>query len=84
MNARHCHTAPPRRHGSWQHVIVYVEHVLGSVLQVEEDMLDDSVVNLEASGLQLGGRLKREGLRLSLTVRQVLKVKQNLLKLTSR
>ena len=47
-------------------------------------MLDDSVVNLEASGLQLGGRLKRESLRLSLTVRQVLKVKQNLLKLTSR
>ena len=58
--------------------------MLGSLLQVDEDVLDDSVVNLEAAGLQLGARLRREGLRLSLTVRQVLKVKQNLLKLTSR
>lgn len=58
--------------------------MLGSVLQVDEDVLDHTVVNLKASGLQLGGRLKRDGLRLSLTVRQVNKVKQNLLKLTSR
>jgi hypothetical protein len=43
-------------------------------LQVEEDVLDSTVENVEATGLQPGDMLPRSGERVSLTVRRVTRV----------
>lgn len=47
----------------------------------EEDFMGESIVNLGATGLQLGDLVERKGERVSLTVRRVLKTRKNLVRL---
>jgi alkylated DNA repair protein alkB family protein 6 len=49
-------------------------HGIDGVEEEEEEVLDDSVVNLEQCRLAAGSTLARAGVRASLTVRRVLKV----------
>jgi hypothetical protein len=49
--------------------------------QAEEDFMGESIVNLGATGLQLGDLVERKGERVSLTVRRVLKTRKNLVRL---
>ncbi len=44
-------------------------------------MLGEDICNLKATGLQLGDVVERQGERVSLTVRRVLKTRKNLLRL---
>lgn len=51
------------------------------MLQVESEVLDATVCNLGACGLQQGQVVARDAERVSLTVRHVERVMQNLLRL---
>ena len=53
---------------------------LGNV-QVASDLVDETVVNAPSAGLQPGSCVRRTGTRISLTVRQVQRVKKNLIRL---
>ena len=50
-------------------------------LQAKEDLLGGDIVNLEATGMQQGDIVERQGDRVSLTVRRVLKTRKNLFRL---
>ena len=49
-------------------------------MQVTEDVMHDGIANLEMTGLQAGDRIVRQGERLSLTVRRVLRTRKILFK----
>ena len=49
--------------------------------QVDVDIVDASIANAAEAGLQLGSHLQRTSDRISLTVRRVLHVRRNLVRL---
>lgn len=55
-------------------------HFLHGIEETLTDQLDDNVINLKATGLEEGGTLQRDKVRLSLTVRRVLNTFKNFLK----
>ncbi|GMH44317.1 hypothetical protein BSKO_12251 [Bryopsis sp. KO-2023] len=57
------------------------EKCLHGIHEVEEEVIDATVANAEASGLYYGQSIARQRARISLTVRRVLKVKKNILRL---
>lgn len=54
---------------------------LHGIWEVDEEAIDEFVVNSTATGLKCGSNLPRGGERISITVRRVLKVKRNLIRL---
>ncbi|KAK9829179.1 hypothetical protein WJX72_004348 [[Myrmecia] bisecta] len=57
------------------------EDCLHGIDEVTEEVIDASVANASACGLAIGSGLPRGGERFSLTIRRVLKVRKNLLRL---